>query len=72
MRRGGRRGGGGAIEVDGGEDEVCYLRVGCREEREDGDWGAGGGVVGLVVDYNARCWRGGCWRHLSEGRKSRA
>lgn len=62
-----RRGGGDGVEVDGGEDEVGYGRVGRCEEGEDGDGRAGGGVVGLVVDYYAGRRGGGCWWHLSEG-----
>lgn len=58
--------------MDGGQDEVCYLRVRCCEKGDDGDRGAGGGVVGLVVEYYAgsrECW---CWWHLSEGLEQKA
>ena len=42
-------GGGARVEVDGGEDEVCdSCAVG--QEREEGDVGAVGVVVGLVVE----------------------
>jgi len=36
VRLGEGRRGGWFVEVDGGEDEVCYLRVGCCEKRENG------------------------------------
>ena len=41
------------VEMDGGEDEVGEAGE-FGEEREDGDVLAGGGVVGLVVAYDAR------------------
>ena len=46
----------GGVEVDSGEDEVGYLDGvgGFGEEREEGNVFAIGGVVGLVVDDEAR------------------
>lgn len=55
--------------MDGGEDEVCYLRVRCCEEGNDRDGCTGGGMVGLVVDYYAGSRGSWCWCHLSEERK---
>lgn len=65
-----RGGGGGLVEVDGGEDEVRdrrRLRVLGGEEGEEGD-GLVGVVVGLLVedDPGFGLGRGGQWRHGGE------
>jgi hypothetical protein len=55
---GGERAIRGCIEVYGGEDEVCYGDLRLLDKREDGDGCAVWPVVRLVVDDEARCWRG--------------
>lgn len=45
---------GDGVDVDGGNDEVCYAAGGCFEQWEEGDVCFAVDVVGLVVENDAR------------------